>query len=145
MHRTLMRKIISDGKTENMEKLECVMVEALDYLKMFDEDVYDQAEYKLYKMAYGDHLSRELAEKWVGSMKNDDGTIGGHWTYEQTSQHAGSYDKNDWYAVLNMIYSDNYMPKFETSTYIDLAKKWFEDKDARPDKTLRYYWYVSKD
>ena len=75
-------------------------------------------------------------------MQNKDGTTGEHWSYEQTSPLAEQYDKWDFYAVLNMIYSDYYNPRFDTNTYISLAKDWLNDKDVGSGKTLRYYMYV---
>lgn len=51
-------------------------------------------------------------------------------------------DSNDWYAVLNMVYSDYYNAKFDTATYVQLAKDWIEDKDVTGCKTLKYYMYV---
>ena len=74
-------------------------------------------------------------------MKNKDGTDGEHWKIEQTSQYAGNYDKYDFYVVMNMMYSDYFNPKFDESTYAQLAKDWLDDKDIE-DKLLNYYYYV---
>lgn len=142
MHRILIPKIIEEAKPENMECLEHVMIDMIDYLKVVDHDMYKHVEHKLYKMAYGNHLNKELAHKWVSKMKNKDGTTGPHWTYEQTSVYAGVHDKNDWYAIMNMIYSDHFSPKFDTNTYIELAKDWITDSDIEEGKALRYYTYV---
>jgi hypothetical protein len=139
MHRVLIPKIIENSKHEDMVCLEKVMVEMVDRLKFVDPDMYKSVEHKLYKMVYGNHLSKELAHKWVSRMDNKDGTIGAHWSYDQTSQYAGSYDKNDWYAVMNMMYSDYYNSRFELTTYVEMAKDWFADKDGSDGKTLNYY------
>lgn len=114
----------------------------IDCLKILDHDMYKHVEYKLYKMVYGEHLSKELAHKWVSKMENKDGTRGAHWTMEQTDQYAGTHNKCDWYAVMNMIYSDYYSPKFDTATYIELAKDWINDADVEEGKTLRYFMHV---
>lgn len=145
MHKVLIPKIIENGKPEDMECLERIMIEMVDHLKLIDHTMYKRIEHKLYKMVYGNHLSKELAYKWVSKMENKDGTIGGHWTYEQTSQYAGTYDKNDWYAVMNMMYSDHYNSRFDVATYVDLAKDWFTDKDVEDGKTLNYYLHVVSD
>ena len=142
MHKVLISKIIEEGKSEDMRCLEHVMVEMIDKIKHIDHDMYKKVEHKLYKLVYGEHLSKELAHKWVSNMENKDGTKGGHWTYEQTSQYAGSYDKNDWYAIMNMMYSDYYNTRFELTTYIEMAKDWFADKDGNEGKTLNYYLNV---
>lgn len=143
MHKVLIPKIVENGKPEDMKCLEHIMIEMVDRLKLVDHDMYKRVEHKLYKMVYGEHLNKELAEKWVSDMKNKDGTVGGHWTYEQTMQYyPGSIDKNDWYAVMNMIYSDHFNSRFELSTYVELAKDWFADKDVDDGKTLNYYLHV---
>jgi hypothetical protein len=107
--------------------------------------MYKKIEYKMYKMVYGEHLNDELARKWVSCMDNKDGTKGEHWTYEQTSQFAGNHDKWDWYATLNMMYSDYYSQHFDTHVYVELANDWLADTDVGAGKTLRYYWFVVKD
>ena len=142
MHKILIPKIIESGKPEDMECLEHIVLEMVDRLKLIDHDMYKHIEHKLYKMVYGNHLSKELAHKWVSQMENKDGTTGEHWSYEQTSQYAGNYDKNDWYAIMNMMYSDHYNTRFDVATYVELAKDWFVDKDAENGKTLNYYLHV---
>lgn len=145
MHRTLIKALVEKGKSTDMEMLKDLMVEMIDDIKVYDYDEYKKIEYKMYTMLYGDHLNEELARKWVSCMENKDGTMGEHWTYEQTSQYAGKFDKWDWYAVLNMQYSDYFNPRFDTNTYVELAKDWLNDKDGRKCKTLNYYWFVAKD
>ncbi len=142
MHKILIPKIIESGTPEDMECLEEMMIKMIDHLKIIDHDMYENIEHKLYKLVYGSHLSKELAYKWVSKMENKDGTHGEHWSMEQTSQYAGSHDVNDWYAVLNMVYSDYYNPNFNTNTYIELAKDWLEDEDIEHNKLLKYYFYV---
>ena len=142
MHKVLIPKIIENGKHEDMKCLEHIMIEMIDRLKLIDYEMYKHVEHKLYKMVYGEHLNKELSHKWVSQMENKDGTLGGHWTYEQTSQYAGSHDKYDWYAIMNMMYSDYYNNRFDVSTYVELAKDWFVDKDVDEGKTLKYYLHV---
>lgn len=122
---------------------EC-LIHAIDKIKILDEDLYDDFELSLYRKAYGDHVSENLAHHWVESLRNKDGTTGPHWSKSQTDSYAGSFDKNDWYVVLNMMYSDYYSPKFDTSTYLELAKDWLSDKDTAEGKLLNYYMYVIK-
>ena len=52
-------------------------------------------------------------------------------------------DPYDFYAVLNMMYSDYYNSKFDISMYVELAKDWIHDMDI-DDKILKYYYYVVK-
>ena len=142
MHKKLIKDIIEKRDTETMHELESFVVEMIDDLKVRDYRKYKELEYKLYKIVYGNHLTNELAHKWVAKMENKDGTIGEHWAYEQTSQYADKFDKCDFYAILNMVYSDFYNQKFDTSTYIELAKDWLGDKDVDDGKALRYYMFV---
>jgi hypothetical protein len=50
---------------------------------------------------------------------------------------------DDFYAVMNMIYSDYYNPKFDIETYVELAKDWLDDVDIGNCKTLKYYIYIA--
>lgn len=142
MHRVLIPRIIKSENPEDMRCLETLMLAMIDKLHVLDHDEYERIEHKLYKMVYGKHLNEDLAHKWVSSMRNKDGTHGEHWTMDQTNQYAGTHNKCDWYAVLNMMYSDYYNPKFDTNTYIELAKDWLNDSDVEEGKTLNYYRHV---
>lgn len=73
---------------------------------------------------------------------------GGHWTWEETEnirqQYAPETDASDFYATISMMYSDYYNPRFDTTTYAQLAKDWLDDKDVGGNKTLKYYMYIVK-
>lgn len=78
--------------------------------------------------------------------ENNDGTKGAHWNLEQTNTVArqlgikfDDFNEYDWYASLNMVYSDYYNPKFDNNIYAQLAKDWIIDKDVPKGKTYRYY------
>lgn len=142
MHKTLIPKIFEENKPENMECIQHVFIDLIDCLKFLDHDKYEHVEHKLYKMVYGEHLNKDLAYKWVSHMENKDGTTGEHWSMEQTDQYAGNINKCDWYAVMNMMYSDYFSPKFDTNTYIELARDWIHDSDVGEGKTLKYYLHV---
>lgn len=142
MHRELIDKLIAEGTSEDMECLRHILINLIDELSYTDRDKYKKIEYKLYKKVYGEHLNEDLAKCWVSGMENKDGTKGEHWTLEQTSSFAGNYNKYDFYAVLNMVYSDYYNSKFDTNTYVDLAKDWLNDSDVPEGKTLKYYMLI---
>lgn len=142
MHKKLIKQLVKNEKQEDMEYLEYLLDTMICELKELNKTKYDEIEFELYRRVYGDHLNEDLAKKWVAKMKNKDGTTGEHWSFEQTSQYAGSFDKNDWYAVLNMMYSDYYTSKFDTSVYVELAKNWLDDEDVGKGKTLKYYMFV---
>ena len=144
MHKKLIKKMIETGKREDMEYLEEVLDEVICDLKSTDYNWYKAIELDMYKRVYGHHLNEDLAREWVSHMENKDGTRGQHWSLEQTTPLAGKFDKYDFYAALNMVYSDYYNPKFDTDTYVELAKDWLDDKDVGEGKTLCYYWKVVK-
>ena len=144
MHKKLIKKIINDGKASEMEVLEDVLLEALDFIKSEDCERYKALEYDLYESAYDGHLDEELAHEWVSRMKNSDGSVGEHWSIEQTTQYAGNHNKYDWYVVLNMMYSDMYNSKFGSEDYIALAKAWLDDSDVKEHKLLKYFFFIVK-
>ena len=142
MYKHLIKKIIENGRQTDMDYLECLLDDFIHDLKTENYTKYKSLELDLYKTAYGEHLNEELALEWVSEMENKDGTKGQHWSVDQTSQYAGEFNKWDWYAVMNMMYSDYYNQKFDTNTYIELAKDWLNDKDVGDGKTLKYYMLV---
>ena len=144
MHIELIDKIIKNGSNEDMECLRKILIDLISDLKYTDYDKYKKIELKLYKRVYGEHLNEELAKSWVADMENKDGTKGEHWSIEQTNQYAGSYNKYDFYAVLNMVYSDFYDEKFSINDYIKFTNDWLNDKDISKDKILKYYFYIAK-
>ena len=140
-------KIIESNDNAKMHELKDVLVCLIDSVKVYDYHQYLEYEYKIHCIVYGKHLGKDLAEHWVSCMENKDGTKGEHWTYDQVSQlmreKSIKCDPYDFYAVLNMMYSDYYNSKFDISVYVELAKDWIHDMDI-DDKILKYYYYVVK-
>ena len=58
---------------------------------------------------------------------------------EKYPQSEGGNDVNQFFYVLNMMYSDYYNPSFTDKDYIRIAKRFCHDKDAPADKALKYY------
>lgn len=137
-------RIIEDA---NLEQLKDFAHYSIGMVKRIDEDVYKDIEMYLYQEVYGCHFNKWLLEKALKGMVNEDGTTGGHWTLEQTTNVARSsgidltkYNEYDWCYVLNMIYSDYYgAVQNDVSAYVKLAKKFLDDKDAVDGKALKYY------
>ena len=146
MNKDLLNKITETQDKAKMDELGEIVIEAFNDLKHADRTKYNIIKYKLHKLAYGDHLSEEQAKHWVSKMKNKDGTLGEHWTYKQTEEVRYQYmpeaNACDFYAALNMIYSDYYCTKFDDMDYITLTKDWLNDVDVGKDKTLKYYLFV---
>lgn len=148
MIKKMMKKIIENDNKEDMERLGDIFVNMVYDLKDKDNTRYNDIKFEMYKMAYGEHLNESIATEWVSHMENKDGTVGEHWTYEQTEQVRKQYapDLNgcDFYAILNSVYSDYFNSKLSTEDYINLAKDFINDKDAPKDKVLRYYMFIIK-
>ena len=92
-----------------------------------------------------EHLTKEEAMEYVDLMRNKDGSVGPHWTFEQVNSYMKSHneyanlDPYSFYVALNMMYSDYYSPNKTTDTYAMLAKDFLVDKDAPKDKLKRYF------
>lgn len=121
--------------------------DALSMLKETNPETYKELERYLYKEVYGLHFNEWLLNEAVSKMKNEDGTVGAHWSLEQTNSVAknnnipfSKYNEYDFNYVMNMIYSDYYgaVPN-DISTYTRLALKFLEDKDAKEGKAYCYY------
>ena len=96
-------------------------------------------------------FTEDDARRWTKHMENDDGSMGAHWTLEQTTAVANSIgvhvDPWVWYAAMNMMYSDYW----ESATrygvdrpeyYADLAKEFLFDKDAGgPEAKIAGYYH----
>lgn len=150
MHKQLVDMIIESGKDSSMKLLHDKFIAMLDRLKEVDHEYYHKIEDCLYVEVYGEHLNESMAHKWVDNMANKDGSVGAHWTVDETSQVAkqigvpfDDFNKHEWYAIMNMVFSDYYgSVSSDTMTYAKLAKDWLMDKDVSPGKAYRYYRYV---
>lgn len=137
-----LKKILESRNEKHIEELFDMFEDLIEEFKTENPMRYNEIKYNIHKMAYGEHLSESMAQEWVSNMENKDGSKGGHWTYDQSKAYAGNHDKCDFYAALNMCYSDYYNPKFDTSVYVQLANDWLDDKDVGAGKTLKYYMLV---
>lgn len=89
---------------------------------------------------------------WAAHMKNEDGTVGAHWTTAETELYRPSeIEPTDWNLTMNMIYSDYFgvANKYGLDIvefYVDMAKAFLLDKDAKgPHKKLvAYYNHIAK-
>lgn len=150
MHKQLVDMIIESGKDSGMKLLHDKFIAMLDRLKEVDHEYYHKIEDCLYVEVYGEHLNESMAHKWVDNMANKDGSIGAHWSIDETNQVAkqigvpfDDFNNYEWYAIMNMLFSDYYgSVSSDTMTYAKLAKDWLMDKDVSPGKAYRYYRYV---
>ena len=140
-------------KVATYEQLKDFTDDALSMIKETHEDLYEDLEMYFYKKIYGKHFNDWLLEEATKYMTNEDGTTGGHWTLEQTTNVAkqngitlDKFNEYDWNYTMNMIYSDYYgaVPN-DTTSYVKLAKKFLEDKDSKEGKAFCYYMAMKKD
>ena len=139
-------------KVASPEQLREFADDALSMLKETNPETYKELEKYLYKEVYGLHFNEWLLDEATKGMRNEDGTIGPHWNLEQTNSVAKSngisfskFNEYDWNYVMNMMYSDYYgaVPN-DTNTYIRLAVKFLDDKDAKEGKAYCYYMAMKK-
>lgn len=98
-------------------------------------------------------MNYATADEWLRTMKNEDGTVGPHWSFDQVKtvmeQKDIDCDPVEFWVTMNMMYSDyskvaKQMSVNSVDFYVKLAKAFLEDKDAGPDKLANYYRYVVK-
>lgn len=98
-------------------------------------------------------LTEEMAHEWMHGLHNEDGTKGPHWSMDQVkqvmSQKGVKMDPMEFWVILNAMYSDycGVLKKHNVNNmdfYVDLAKAWLGDKDAKEGKAARYFQYIVK-
>lgn len=140
-----MDKIIENGSKEDMEKLEEKFYDLMSYAKTHEVSLYDKIECELYKIAYGEVITPELADKWVSNMRPL-----AKWTKSETDDvlKTKGLDVNDvdFYVVMNMMYSDykNVLGEDDVNKYVEMALDFLHDEDAGENKLFNYYFKVVK-
>lgn len=140
-------RIIEKGKIEDMRTLSDMLEESMEIIKDYDKECYKKFETELYKMAYGNTLNKEMAERIVNNMK----PYGEKWTINETMDMQERYGINDikssdFYVVLNSSFND-YHNIFgeDIEMYVKLAEDFIRDEDAKQDKVFLYYTTVVKE
>lgn len=127
--------------------------ELLEDLKESHPEKYKEIDEKLYVLANGYHFNDSMLEEILSGMINDDGTKAPKWTVNETTQVARSngivfnkFNEYDWNYVMNMIYSDYCEVLGDNVTsYVKMAHKFLNDKDAPEGKALKYALCMKKD
>lgn len=135
-------KILEDA---TLDQLRNFVKEIIESAK--SKELHDDLEMCLYTQVYGYAFSDWMLRKALAGLENEDGSVGPHWSLEQTDSVAKQYDiefKNfnhyDWCYVMNMIYSDYYgAVSNDVASYVKLAKRFLCDKDAHQNKAFKYY------
>ena len=95
-------RIVDNGKIEDMQTLSELLEDTMEIIKDYDEKCYKDFEMKLYKMAYGSHLNKSMAEEIVNNMR----PFGEKFSLEQSREIQDRYNVNnidliEFYVVLN--------------------------------------------
>lgn len=149
MHKYLeiMELVASDR--EKQEMLKEIVCDTIEKMKMYCPEEFYSTIYKIHCVAYGPHFDESLARKAVSRMKNVDGSIGEHWSMEQTDTIAKQEKinhKEDFYYVVNMLYSDfSEVLGSDASTYIKMAKAYINDPDASDGKPFKLWLAQTKE
>lgn len=62
-------RIVDNGRIEDMETLSDMLEDTMEIIKDYDKECYKEMEMKLYKMAYGSHLNKSMAQDIVHKMR----------------------------------------------------------------------------
>ena len=139
-------KIVDNGKIEDMQELSDMLEDTMEIIKDYDKECYKDFEMKLYKMAYGSHLNKSMAEDIVHKMR----PFGERWSYEeaesiQRQRGINDIDTPSFYTVLNSAYND-YKDIFseDVEGYIRFTIDFIKDEDAKEGKVFKYFTEIVK-
>lgn len=139
-------RISDNGKKEDMIRLGEMMADVLYELKEYDEHEFEECEMELYKMAYGEVLSEEMAEEIISKMQ----PYHMHWSLQETKsvqQQMGMTGIRDidFWVVMNSAYND-YRDIFDDDLemYVKYSKDFIEDEDAKENKVFNYFTKIVK-
>lgn len=156
---SLAETILKDGKMTS----ESIMKHFAHAISECNCGSYEDEYRELYESAYGKTINKELAEEIVYCLAVTDGSNREHgekWTIDATSEYAhkvgvtwDDISKNEWYVIMNMMYSDYYELAYayelqeDTMFYAKAARCWVFDKDIKDvsKKLYDYYFHVIVD
>lgn len=136
-----LKTIINNGKQEDMECLEDILIDALYEMKESNYDNFKKYKNKIKGMAYGYKVDKELAEEIVEDMK----PLGEYWNMETIASviQNDMHRLEDMYVVMNSLVNDyqNAISTEDVETYIKMARAWLDDVDGHNNKV---WWYFVK-
>lgn len=137
-------KIVDNGKIEDMETLSDMLEDTMEIIKDYDKECYKEFEMKLYKMAYGNHLNKSMAEEIVHKMR----PFGETFSFEETKnlqrqRGINDIDECEFYVVINSAYND-YKDLFneDIESYIRFTIDFIKDEDAKEGKVFTYFTQI---
>ena len=140
------KKIVDDGDIKEMEDLSDILDEVIVTIYNYDEKLAKKYEMELYRMAYGDVLSKEMAEEIVSKMQ----PYHEKWDMEETRQIQEQYGleyirPTDFYVVMNQGFND-FRDIFDDNIdlYVKYTRDFIEDEDAKEGKVFLYFTYIPR-
>ena len=137
----MIQKIANDGNINEMEELSDILDEVICVIKDYDEKLYEKYKMELYRMAYGDKLNEEMAEKIVSKMR----PYKQRWSLDETRSMQEEYgimdiDEYDFFVVINSAFND-FRNLFEDNIdmYIRYTEDFINDEDAKEGKVFKYF------
>lgn len=143
--------------TPQWDKTMDMMIKCFDNvltdMKEMHPDKYKEIKNKLYIAINGYHFNEEMLDDTYRNMVSDDGSKVPRWSLSDTTQWARNsgisfrnFNEYDWNYVMNMLYSDYCVVLGDNSmSYVKMAEKFLNDKDAPDGKALRYSMCMKKD
>ena len=135
------RKIVDEGSQEEMHELSTILDEAVCVIRDYDEKLYKDYLMRMYRMAYGNVLSKQMAEDIVRNMK----PYGMRWSLEEARRIQEDYGTDnirevDFFVVINSAYND-YRDLFgdNLENYVRFTKNFIKDEDAKEGKVFLYF------
>lgn len=139
-------KIVDNGDIGSMRELSMMLEDTMEDVKKEDESRYKKYAMKLYKMAYGEMLSKEMAYNIVENMR----PYGMRWTLEEVKDIQNKYGFNDIrsidvFVVMNSAFND-YKDIFgeDVESYIKFTIDFIEDEDASDGKVFKYFTIIPR-
>lgn len=139
-------RIIEKGDIRDMNNLSDMLEDTMKIVKDCDKECYHKLEMELYKMAYGNTLSKDMAEKIVCNMK----PYGKKWSMNETMDIQEQYGldrikSTDFFTVINSAYNDyNDIFNDNIDSYVKYTEDFINDEDAVEDKVFVYFLTIPK-
>lgn len=137
-------KIVDDGDRKEMEELSDMLEEVIKIVFDYNEEKGKEYEMKLYKMAWGNVFSREMAEDIISKMQ----PYHMRWSLEESRDLQNQFDLEDirdidFWIVLNSAYND-YRDLFgdNIEMYVRFVRDFILDEDAKEDKVFKYFTQI---
>lgn len=140
------RQIVDDGNVDKMYELTELFEDAIDDMESFSEKCAKKYKMKLYILANGKVLNKELAEGIVKKMKPS----GMRWTFEETRDIQDRYNLNhinpaDFFVVMNSAFNDyRTLLGDNIDSYVQFTTDFIEDEDAVEGKVFTYFTTIPR-